>query len=76
MAATINIYGLMATADGYEWECRDPVTKALLDTLLDPAGPSGADPNPDYHLALAAIEEFGAEMVRFDDTEWEPGLVY
>lgn len=70
MAATIRLAnGVSAVADGYAWRCADPVMTKLLNTLLDPYGPSGADPNPDYTLAQRAVGWLGGEITAFDATE-------
>jgi len=76
MAAKAKIRGVIAIADGYEWQCDDEALKMLLDTLIDPLGPSGADPNPDYTLAKQAVEKFGGELLEYDETEYVEGRIY
>lgn len=76
MAATVRIGGATATIDGYEWTTSNPTLKRMLDKLLDPNGPSGADPNPDHTAALAAIDKLGGTLVRFDEAEFDPNVKY
>lgn len=59
MSVSIEIGGVIATVNGYEWKCRSKPMEDWLNSLLDPLGPSGADPNPDLSAALEAIAEAG-----------------
>jgi hypothetical protein len=65
-----------ATIDGYEWASENLALQGLLNAMLDPIGPSGSDPNPDYHAALAAVEALGGEVISYDKTEYEEGVIY
>lgn len=76
MAATIEINGIEAMIEEYHWTSKDATLAGILNTLLDPLGPSGADPNPDLHAAQAAVAELGGEVVSYDETEYEEGRVY
>jgi hypothetical protein len=44
---TVNIAGDIATIDGYEWQSDNESLQELLNAMLHPSGPSGADPYPD-----------------------------
>lgn len=69
MSATIRLpSGLEATAADYAWRCADSVIERLLNTTIDPDGPGGEDPNPDYTLAQRAVRRFGGEVIAFDPT--------
>lgn len=76
MSATIQIGPFEATIDGWEWTCEDDTLQRLLNTMLDPYGPSGADPNPDLTAAQEAVERLGGKIIRYDPTEYDPGVVY
>ena len=76
MSATIQWAGVEATIDGYEWVCEDEDVLALLNGFLDEEGPSGGDPEPDLHVAERVVQAWGAELVRFDESEYVRGRVY
>jgi len=76
MSATIQIGLIEATVDGYRWECKEHWLKRVLNAMLDPHGPSGADPNPDLHAAREAVKVFGGQIVSYDETEYDPGAIY
>jgi len=76
MTATINIAGIEATIDDYRWTSRDAVLASTLNAMLDPLGPSGGDPAPDYHAALAAVEQIGGKVVKYDLPEYVAGRIY
>ena len=67
---------MTATCDGYRWKASSPELERLLNSTFDPLGPSGADPNPDYHAALKAVELLVGEILSYDPTEYEEGVVY
>jgi hypothetical protein len=54
MGVLVELGGILAAFEEGEWKCDDPSTKAVLDTLVDPEGPSGADPDPDMTMAEKA----------------------
>lgn len=76
MSATIRLADTTATIDGWEWTSEREELANMLNALLDPAGPSGADPAPDVHAAEAAIEIIGGELVEFDEPEFVRGRIY
>lgn len=76
MTATIKVGQSIARVESYQWASEDSRLLRFLNTLLDPLGPSGSDPNPDYHAALAAVEALGGEIISYDKTEYEEGVIY
>lgn len=76
MSAVIRINKSHARIDGYNWISADKGLERLLNSMLDPIGPSGADPNPDLHAAQAAIKELGGELIEFDEMEYVKGRIY
>lgn len=76
MSATVMIGGEKATIDGYKWTSDDQALEELLNALLDPLGPSGADPNPSLTAAQEAVKRLGGEVVRFDKPKFDPEAVY
>lgn len=75
MAATVEIDDQTATIEENEWIGDEPLA-SLLNAFLDPAGLSGADPNPDWTIADEAIKQFGGKILRFDQLEFDPQAVY
>ncbi len=70
-------FGLaVATIDDLEWTCEDAGFLSLLTAMLNPLGPSGADPDPDYTAAMAAIEQLGGTITQRDEVEYVEGRVY
>lgn len=76
MSATVIITGNKATCRNYRWVSRNKDLQGKLNDLLDPLGPSGADPNPDLHAAQKAIKILGGKIIEYDETEWEEGVIY
>lgn len=77
MSATIEIVGDRFTIDGWKWTGPRPALVDFLNAMLDPEGPSGADPAPDVHEAERALEVLGVgELVEFDVPEYDPEAVY
>lgn len=77
MAATVRIYGQIATIDGYVWSCANKSIERLLNAMLDPLGPSGADPDPDYNAARNAVDRLGGELVSHDPPDdYIEGRIY
>jgi hypothetical protein len=72
MAATIRIGDTEATIDGYEWSSDDKTLEKLLNLMLDPFGPSGADPNPDVTAARRIAARVGGEVIRQDAPRRSP----
>lgn len=65
-----------ATIDGYVWRSDDETLQDLLNSMLDPNGPPGGIPDPDWEAAQAAIEQLGGEIVEHEAVESEAGRVY
>ena len=76
MAATVIIDGSTAIVDDYEWFSSNKELERDLNAILDPDGPSGADPNKDYHAAKYAVWLFGGKVVQFDPTIHKEGVIY
>ena len=77
MSVTIRTIQDMATIDGYEWTGDNAQLVDLLNSMLAPYGPSGADPNPDMTAAQAAIDSIGGEIVDINqDIKHVKGRVY
>lgn len=76
MSATIQVNGTKATITDYQWTSSDEDLMKTLNALLDPRGPSGADPNPDLTAAQAAIDRLGGELIRFDEIDTPPGTIH
>jgi len=76
MSATIRIGNVEATIKEYVWSCEDAAVEAVLNGMLNPLGPSGADPAPDLHAAQVAVEVLGGEVVSSDEVDFVKGRVY
>ncbi len=72
----VNIGGDVAEIEGYEWTGDNDALVDLLNAMLDSAGPSGADPNPDLTAAQNAIDRLGGEIVHADEVEYVEGRIY
>jgi len=55
-----------ATIKNYEWSSKDKRFERMLNAILDPLGPSGADPYPDLTAAQETIDSLGGEIVEYD----------
>jgi hypothetical protein len=75
MAATVEIDGQTATIEENKWT-GDEMLVSLLNAFLDPAGPSGSDPNPDWTSANEAIKRFGGKILKYDRLKFDPRAVY
>ena len=73
---TIKVGEFEATIENYQWRSDFEPLAQTLNALLNPLGPSGADPNPDYSAALHAIEVLGGEILSFDDASFDADVVY
>ena len=73
MATIVELNGCRATfaEDGYRWESEQPTLADTLNSLLDPRGPSGADPNPSATAAVEAQRVFGITFIELDETDPE-----
>lgn len=76
MAATVKVFGVRATVDGWEWSSDFPALTELLQTMMDPLGPLGSDPNPDETAARYVVEELGGEVLSFDAVAFDPDAIY
>jgi len=76
MNATIELAGMQATIEGWEWTGEDECFVALLNAMLDADGPSGADPAPNTHEARRMAELLGGKVVDFELPEYDPEAVY
>jgi len=77
MAATVRIRGFVAKiTNELIWECSDSVMRKLLNSMVDPDGPSGADPNPPLTVADQVIAVLGGKIVSFDEEPYDPDVVY
>lgn len=76
MSATIKVLNKEYTIDGYKWSGPNKTVVGMLNSFLNPYGPSGSDPNPDATAARAVADEMGFEFLRYDKLEYVPGRVY
>lgn len=76
MAAIVEINGDKAIIRDYKWSSSNRQLAEILNTMLDPLGPSGADPNPDGTAAEEAVRRLGGRVISIDETESEDGVVY
>lgn len=77
MSATIKIMNENYIITDYKWSGPDKVVVDMLNSFIDPEGPSGADPNPDATAAQNVVDKLAiAEMVRFDKLDYVPDRVY
>ncbi len=76
MYAIIEIHGIQAMLFEGRWSSSDAVFESLLNDMLDPDGPSGADPQPDVTEAERIAKELGGKVVEFEFDESPEGLVY
>lgn len=72
----ISIRGIDASISDGVWKSEDAVLEQVLNSLLDPFGPSGSDPDSDYHAAEAAIKTLGGKILQADAQEYIDGQVY
>ena len=76
MKATINISGVSATLEGWTWSSTDRQLARLLNVMLDPDGPSGADPAPNTHEARRVAQLLGGEVVDYELPPYDKDAVY
>ena len=74
----VKIAGIAARINEYVWTSDNKDLEKLLNSMLDPEGPSGGDPNPDYTAAMQAVEALGGKITKgkalLDD--YDPKRVY
>lgn len=76
MSATIKVLNKEYTITDYKWSGPNKMVVRMLNSFLDPDGPSGSDPNPDATAARAVVDEMGFEFLRYDKLKYVPGRVY
>ena len=76
MAVVIKHYGIKAKVEGGQWLCQDKSLLALLSVVTKSFSISGADPNPDLLIAQEVIRRLGGTIVKADETEYNPDVVY
>jgi hypothetical protein len=77
MSAKIDTFLGEATVTDYVWQADNPDLQHILDLTLDDDGPAGYDPNPDHTAAMIAIKAIpGAALIRYDETEYDPSVIY
>lgn len=76
MSATIRTSQGEATIDGWKWTSDNKALAVLLNAELDPAGPSGSDPDPCGNEAARMAEKFGGVVIRRDEVPYDPDAVY
>lgn len=77
MAVTVQIGDSLATCKDWQWSSTDKQLEKKLSGLLDPRGPTGADPWPDATAAQAAIAKYGGKIVGTSNRpEPVPGRIY
>ena len=72
-------YDQEAVIEHYEWTAAPEELKALLDTYLDPFGPSPSDPYPEMTVAREVTSKIGGKIVYFDPPNYhddEEGRIY
>lgn len=76
MEAVIRIGSSTAILIGWEWKSNDPALEELLNSMLDPDGPSPSDPQPQINEAHRVVGELGGFVEREVPFVAEPGVVY
>lgn len=76
MSAIIEVLGKKYTIKDYKWTGPDKTTVKMLNSFLDPDGPSGSDPNPDATAAQKVVDEMGFKLLQYDKLDYVPGRVY
>jgi hypothetical protein len=76
MPVTVEIGGVPATISRYVWKSKDKGLQKTLQLMLDPIGPSGADPYPDLTAAKEAVKKLGGKVTDHGTpAKYEPGVV-
>lgn len=68
MAARVLFPEGEATIKEYHWTAERPSFERLLNSLLDPYGPGGHDPNPDLTAAKEAMKLLGGKLLSWDES--------
>ena len=69
MPVVVEIGGEKAEINDYKWTSEDKVLQGLLNSMIDPIGPSGADPYPDLTAADDAVKRLGGKVVEIPKQE-------
>ena len=72
----VEIGGMSATAEGYEWTRGDSDLLAILRQDLQIRIAEGYDPFPALTIATEAISRYGGRIVRQEPPEYVEGRVY
>ncbi|MCB1022065.1 MAG: hypothetical protein KDC27_19190 [Acidobacteria bacterium] len=73
MAVKVMFGRYEATIDNYRWTSPDAELAKELNERLDPNGPAGSDPDPDYTAARAAARELDGVIVEADEAAEDDG---
>lgn len=76
MRATIEVADARATLKGWNWTSRHEAWAAVLNSMLDPLGPSGSDPAPSLHEARRVVSIIGGAVVDYKLPKYVEGRVY
>ena len=76
MTAIVDFGVVKAVIQDYKWSCSNKHLERLLNTQLDPDGPSGADPNPDGTAAQEAATLMGGKVISIEPVEYDENAVY
>lgn len=76
MSATIEIGLDQATIDNYIWTSDNKALADLLNAMRPVNGASGADPDPELTQAQQAATRLGGKVLKHDEIEFDPDVVY
>ena len=76
MKATIEVNGITAVIEDWEWTSVDKTIANILNLMLDKLGPSGSDPAPNYHEAQRIASIIGAKVTDYELPDFVKGTVY
>lgn len=62
----LDISGTKATLQRGRWTCTHKVIERYLNSLIDPLGPSGADPYPELTIAKEAARRLRGTIISLD----------
>lgn len=73
----VDFNGIIATIEDMVWSCDDDQFEDVLNSMIDPLGPSGADPDPNHTAAINAIEILGSgKVTQRDEVDYVEGRIY
>ncbi|MEM7345912.1 MAG: hypothetical protein AAF485_16860 [Chloroflexota bacterium] len=76
MSVTIEVNGIQATIEDYQWSCEDEALLAVLNTFLLNNGPSGADPNPDKTVADEVVAALDGRLIEAEEMPYVKDRLY